>query len=147
MKKIIIYTLLLVLPAASFSQQTTNNAPPVKIDYLKKSKNQKTAAWVLLGGGLGLTIAGVAIGANEVANDFVTIIVTGEQQSSSTGAVMILAGGATMLGSIPLFISGAKNKGRAMSASAGLKMEKSTMIQRSTFVQNSYPALSLKISL
>lgn len=52
MKKIITLSLLLVLfSGISFSQAITKNLPALKTDYLQKSKNQKTGAWVLLGGG------------------------------------------------------------------------------------------------
>ena len=69
MKKVMIYFLLLAIPALSFSQSIPNNVPAVKTDYLQKSKKQKTAAWILLGGGALLSsIGGVVIG-NEVVND------------------------------------------------------------------------------
>jgi hypothetical protein len=52
MKIIISFTLLIVFSISSFCQSTPNDLPTVKTDYLKKSKNQKIAAWVLLGGGI-----------------------------------------------------------------------------------------------
>lgn len=147
MKKVIIYILLLAMPVAAFCQSTPNYVPSVKIDYLEKSKKQKTTAWVLLGGGLGVSIVGASIGINQAANDLANIFVTGEQQSSSTGAVLFFAGGAAMLGSIPLFIASGKNKRNSIAASAGLKIEKLSLIHRNSFVQNSYPALSVKFNL
>ena len=147
MKKIIIYTLLLAIPAASFCQSTPNNAPAVKTDYLQKSKKQKTAAWILLGGGALLSsIGGVVIG-NEVVNDIGGIFDPTVKPSSNTGSVLFIAGGVSMLGSIPLFLSSAKNKRKYMSASAGIKMEKFPLIRQTSFVQNSYPAVSLKIGM
>ena len=47
MKKTVCIALMMVTVISIFSQQT----PSVKTDYLQKSKNQKTGAWVLLGGG------------------------------------------------------------------------------------------------
>jgi hypothetical protein len=143
MKKIILYTLLLVIPAASFSQSTTDNAPVVKTDYLQKSKKQKTAAWVLLGGGTLLSSIGLVIAADNVFSG----IGIGSSGSYNTGMVLFYTGGAAMFGSIPFFISSAKNKRKAMSPSAGLKMEKAPVFKQSLFTQNSYPAISLKISL
>jgi hypothetical protein len=143
MKKIIIYTLLLVIPAVSFSQSTTTNAPVVKIDYLQKSKTQKTAAWILLGGGTILSSIGLVIAADNIFSG----IGIGSSGSYNTGMVLFYTGGAAMFGSIPFFISSAKNKRKSMSASAGVKMEKLPLIRQTSFAQNSYPAVSLKISL
>ena len=49
-----IYFLLPAMPAASFCQKTNDSVQVVKTDYLTRSKNQKTAAWILLGGGTAL---------------------------------------------------------------------------------------------
>ena len=147
MKKFLIYFLLLVIPAASFSQSTPDHTPLVKADYLKKSHNQKTAAWVLLGGGGLLFTIGAVISANDVANDLGNIFNSNYQQSSDAGPILLVAGCITMLGSVPLFVASSKNYRRARTASAGLKMEKVPVIYQKSFVQNSYPALSLKINL
>jgi hypothetical protein len=56
--------MLLFIAARLFSQQTNPNQPLVnqdylkKPDYLEKSKNQKTAAWILLGEELHCTLQG-----------------------------------------------------------------------------------------
>ena len=147
MKKIMIYFLLLVIPGASFCQQTNENIPVVRTDYLKKSKNQKTAAWVLLSGGFALTTAGVIVGVNEAVNDLGNIFDPEAQPSSNAGAILFFTGGAAMLGSIPFFISSAKNKKRAMQTTVGLKIEKSSSVHGNYLIQNSYPALSLKFNL
>jgi len=52
MKQIIILTMLLAFVAASFGQQITPNQNWTETDYYKKSKKQKTTAWVLLGSGV-----------------------------------------------------------------------------------------------
>ena len=146
MKKITIYILLLAIPAVSFSQSTPGNAPTIKTDYLKKSHSQKTAAWILLGGGFALSTAGIAVGVNEVSNELYNIFDPTPEKTSNVGGVLFFTGCASMLGSIPFFISSGKNKRKAVSASARLKMEKAPMIQQKSLVQNSYPAISLKIS-
>jgi len=108
MKKLIFFLLLLAVSACSFSQPTTTSISPVKIDYLKKSKHQKTIAWILAGGGLAIRATGYAIGVNV---DFF-------DDSGVWGAIILLStGAATMLASIPFFIASAKNKRRAMSLS------------------------------
>jgi len=60
MKKIIAFLTLLIIGMSCFSQQT-DSLQSIKTDYLRKSKNQKTAAWVLLGGGIAMTITGMII--------------------------------------------------------------------------------------
>jgi len=147
MKKVVIYFLLLTMSVTSFCQQAGQNTPAVKTDYLKKSKNQKTAAWVLLSGGFALTAAGVIVGVDEAVNDLGNIFDPEAQPSSNIGGVLFFTGGAAMLGSIPFFISSAKNKKRAMQTSVGLKMEKSSSIRENYLIQNSYPALSLRFNL
>lgn len=147
MKKIIIYALIMVMPAITFSQQTINKAPVLKTDYLQKSKNQKTAAWVLLGGGTVLISIGSVVISNEIVNNIGGIFDPTIETNSNTGSILFIAGGVSMLGSIPLFISSAKNKRKSIAASAGIKMEKLPVIRQTSFVQNSYPAVSLKIGL
>jgi hypothetical protein len=58
-KKIAILLLLLAVSVTTFCQQ--NNARPdlTKKDYQKKSRSQKTAAWILLGTGTAMTVIGV----------------------------------------------------------------------------------------
>ena len=60
--------ILLVLNSGSFYQQNNPSPTLTKQDYLKKSKNQKTAAWIVLGGGIVLTSAGMAIGLNNATD-------------------------------------------------------------------------------
>lgn len=69
------------------------------LEYLKRNRQQKTIAWIMLAGGIGLYAAGAS---------------QWDLYSQTTGAdAMIVAGTLATLGSIPLFIIAAKNKGRA----------------------------------
>jgi len=153
MKKIILYTLLLVFPVAAFCQSTPNDLPTIKTGYLKKSKNQKTAAWVLLGGGFALSTTSVLLASPKVTEDYGNIFVgvfSGEpipQNNYTVENILLVTGTAAMLGSIPLFIASGKNKKRAMNMTTNIKMEKATIIERQSFVQSSYPAIALKINL
>ena len=135
MKKSIVYFLLLALPAASFCQKTNDTIPAVKTDYLLKSKNQKTAAWVLLGGGTALIGIGFLIGDSKNATF----------DDAGTGVVLGGIGFLSVVGSIPLFIASGKNKRKAMNASAFIKLETVPLPQKQSFVQNSYPAFSVNI--
>lgn len=134
MKKIIFFFMLLITSATSFSQPTTET-PTVKVDYLQKSKNQKTTAWVLLGGGAGFILVGTLIGNGKEASF----------DDVGTGVVLGGIGALSMLGSIPLFIASGKNKRKAGSIS--FKNEMIPRLQSGSFVNHSVPSVNLKISL
>ena len=153
MRKIIVYILLLVIPAASFCQSIPTDVPAIKTDYLKKSKNQKTAAWVLLGGGFALTTTGVLLATPKAAEDFgnaFATIFTAEpvpENDYTAENILLITGTASMLASIPFFSASKKNKRKAIDMSANIKMENVRMIQYQSFVQTSYPSIALKIKL
>ncbi len=136
MRKIIVFVMLLIISATSFSQPTTTPVPPFKTDYLKKSNNQKFLAWVLMGGG----IAVVSITAlSNVGLDF------GSTEKSASPVAPLTIAGVLMVSSIPVFIASHKNKKKAMSLS--LNNETAPQIQKNRFVNRSVPSLTLKISL
>lgn len=103
-------------------RDTTLNMTTHKVDatsLFQKSKKQKTAAWILLGGGAGLAIAGFSIIVNDASYDAAAVITTvftlgfvtpEEHKHSAAGPILAIAGTGAMLGSIPLFISAGKNK-------------------------------------
>lgn len=136
MKKIILFTLLLTVSAASFSQQTNPSATLTKQDYLKKSNNQKFVAWTLLGGGV-IALALAAIDLDVCFGPGCT--------KSSFPATAVGIGAVCIVGSIPFFIASAKNKRRAMSMS--FKNETIPQLQNGSFVNRSVPSLTLKINL
>src|SRR5215831_6211648 len=61
MKKIFAAAILLAVATNAFCQQVDSLKSIASADYLRKSKNQKTAAWVLLGGGIAMAITGTVI--------------------------------------------------------------------------------------
>jgi len=132
-----IYFLLLALPATSFCQMTNDSAPVVKTDYLQKSKNQKTAAWVLLGGGTVLMGTGALIGSGQNASF----------GDAGTGVVLGGIGFLATIGSIPLFIASGKNKRKANNITGKIKMEGSPSFQNHSLVNKSFPVFSVKMSL
>ena len=123
-----IYFLMLALPVISFCQKTNDSVPVVKTDYLAKSKSQKTAAFIFLG--IGVTTLSIAA--------------LGDVNFDALG-VLVVVGGVSTIASIPLFIASGKNKRKAMKASAFIKMETVPLLQKQSYVQNSYPALSVNI--
>ncbi len=90
MKKNIFLTLLLIISVTSFSQQPATVTPAVKTDYLKKSKNQNTTAWILLGGGFAFASTGIILGINGAAEEIAGIF-TGEKSNKlEVGAVFFI---------------------------------------------------------
>jgi hypothetical protein len=104
MKKIIVLQAIIVLLSLQLSAQTKN-------DYLLKSKRQKTAAWILLGGGATLDFIGaynLFTGLSEVGNGK-------HHHKIGTGISLMLISAIPIVGSISLFAKSAKNKRMAMS--------------------------------
>lgn len=109
-----------------------------KSDYLLKSKNQKTVAWVLLGGGAALFVAGVLIGSDTEAGEWFG-------DNLEKGAIVAGVGAAAALGSIPFFISSGVNKRRA--AELSINSRRILMPDPQTFTVIRQPALTLKVRL
>jgi len=61
MKFSIVLLLLMALPAIVLSQDTNAKRNRSGEFYMEKSKNQKTAGWIMLGGGSGMFLIGLAI--------------------------------------------------------------------------------------
>lgn len=140
MKTLIVSLLACVIFSKSFCQETQTTSPVNGQDYLQKSRNQKTGAWVLLGAGAALTAGGLIWFSNELdlfnsdndSNEDIAVIVSG-------------VGVAAMGGSIPLFIASARNKKKALQMNAGLRLEKRDLIKRDVIANQVYPALSFRI--
>jgi drug/metabolite transporter (DMT)-like permease len=135
MRKLFICTILLLMITSSFSQQTNPNQSPIRQDYLKKSKSQKTTAWVLLGGGFV-----VAVGASilDASSDW--------SKSETPYLVAIGTGSASMLASIPLFIASGRNKRKAMNASTYFEMRQNPIPTNRGLTLHSTPTLSVKFN-
>ncbi|MEO6070000.1 MAG: hypothetical protein ABIN57_11830 [Chitinophagaceae bacterium] len=149
MKKMIISLAMLTISASCFSQQTEPMKPRTPLEYLKKSKYQKTAAWVLTAAGTtGLLGTWIADGSQTVAGAFITLLTLGTAEpeyKSYTGAYLLSA--ATVAGGIILFVAASKNKKRAKAASAYFKIEKASFLQLASITNLSYPSVGITISL
>jgi hypothetical protein len=134
MKKIITCIALLIVANSIHSQQSNPSAALTKKAYLQKSKNQKTAAWLFMGGGIGLTILGISADKSDVDN-----------VGSSGRGVAIIAGVAAISVGTTLFILSSNNKKKA--ETIAFRMEKAPIIQQGSFVYRSYPVLSFRLNL
>ena len=129
MKRIIACLLVLTLALTSAAQETDPKQPLTRADYLKKSKEQKTAGFVFLG--IGAALIGIAAPGN-VSFDILPALVIG--------------GGAAILTSIIFFASSAKNKKRAMRMTGSLELQKLPSLTQSNLSLQNAPALSVKIN-
>jgi hypothetical protein len=138
MKYILTLCIALSFTVNVFSQKDTSvpNAA-MKTDYLKKSKTQKTIAWVLLGSGIVLIGAGIIVGENGV-NDV-------SLNEATSGAALIVAGAVVDIASIPFFILGAKNKRKALAVT--FKNEFVPQLQQGSLVRTPTPTIGLTIRL
>jgi len=141
MKKILTFCLLLSIAITTFSQADTvipNRS--IKTDYLKKSKNQKTIAWVLLGSGTTMMVTGLIIARNAPDDPF-----TPGGKDFNNGVALFVIGGLVNLASILFFIAGARNKRKALSIS--LKNDLVPKMQQGILVHATTPTLSLVLKL
>lgn len=146
MRKIIFIISLWAITVPTFAQPTKPSPTLTKQDYLLKSKHQKTAAWILLGGGTVLTGIGIGVGLNEATTTYVGILTFNPpKKTSSTGAVLFITGLAAMAGSIPLFIASGRNNRKAMSMS--FKNETTPLLMKQSVVYRSIPTFTLKLTL
>jgi len=133
MKRLIAFAALAICFLRSPGQQTNPSNSPTAEEYLKKSNRQKTAAFVLLGGGVALVLTGLAV--------------TIHNWESDSGPALCVVGAALEVSSIPLFIVSGKNKRKAHAASASFKIERTLLTQNKSFYQGVFPAISLRINL
>lgn len=138
MKFICLLLLLSISHGGLLAQETT---VAVNTDYLKKSKNQKKAAFILLRSGGALFVIGLMVGLDDIGG----IFDPEDQENSELSDALIIGGVAVTAASIPFFISASKNKKKA--ASLSFKFERTPVIQQQSLGFRSYPAASLKIPI
>lgn len=137
MKKFIILSAASLLISLNCTSQVTE-----KTDYLQKSKNQKTAAFVLLGVGAALDIGGI-IATISNANKELDNLFLENSVNHTTEYVLYAAGTACLAGSLTLFILSKSNKKKAVSL--GLDLQQLKQLNKGSLYTVSYPALSMKI--
>jgi hypothetical protein len=141
MKQVTTTLLLIIFSATTFSQQTDSPPTLTKQDYLKKSKSQNTAAWILAGAGTGLIV--VAFATTNVSD--IGDAINGDNSGLNSGTALFVTGAIVAVSSIPLFIIAAKNKRRAMSIA--FKNEPVFTPFRIDIMNSTIPSFTLKFSL
>jgi len=134
--------LLFMLVAITSFGQGPANATRNQDYYLNKSKNQKTVAWVMLGGGVAVATVGILL-VNNAINDDGPGVLSGS--SGTAESIVALVGIGSTLGSIPLFISSARNARKA--ARITISNYKILFPLQNDFAFQYVPTLSLKIPL
>ena len=149
MKKIIVLTWLLAFASTSFGQQPSASKPLLtQTDYLKKSKNQKSAGFILSGAGAGLIIASFLIPKGALESGICIGLYCDEKyKNDGIKSAFLIAGTVTALSSIPLFIVSGKNRKKANAAAVFIDMKNVPVLQQTMISNQSYPVLELKISL
>lgn len=138
MNKIIVLALLLVFATVSFAQQLTPKHW-TETDYYKKSKHQKTAAWVF-------TSVGATVLFTTLFVDALSIAATlGEGEATGT-TLPYAVGGAMVATGIVFFIAAGRNRQKAK-ASVFISMEKTPLVQKQLIGSQSYPVAGIKIGL
>ncbi len=130
-KKFFINAIMLLFATPCFSQNID------KTGYLQKSKNQKTAAWILLGGGVGISVLGLTQ-INVAGSNSGTV-------NNTTGTAILATGVVASLTSIPFFVASQKNKKKALSLS--FKTEKMQQLIHAGYVNKYVPSLNFTIGL
>jgi len=159
MKKLmLIFAILFLVIKDSQAQDSLQNIPPnsaitqkkpapVKFSkeyYEMKSRKLKTASWILLSAGTVLGVTGIIVYNNQKEYDLSHI---DEAIVSEAGAeFLIIAGGAMVVTSIPLFITAGKYKRKALEMSANLKIESRQDLYQASVSMKYYPAVGVRIS-
>ena len=132
MKKLSICFALFVSLSTSYCQETSLKYE----DYIKKSKRQKTTAWILLGAGVAMITTGLLLQSND--GDLNTL------SKDITGIGIGGAGIVCTIISVPVFLASTRNKHKA--AALSLKTEKTMHLQNNNLALIQYLAISYKIS-
>jgi len=149
MKKIIILTMLLAFVAASFAQQVPPTQDWKESDYYKKSKKQKTAAWILTGAGTAGLLVTLAADATQVtAGAFTTLFSLGYVEPEyKSYTVPYLISAACVVTGVWLFIASSHNRKKAKAASVFINLEHAPVLQGTVFNNQLFPAVGVKIHL
>lgn len=128
----LLFLLLINLPAYT---QTTNPRA-VRAEYLEKRLKQKTAAWILFGGGLVMAVTGFGINYGQP--------LIGSSTDNDKGMGLFVVGVVCTVVSVPLFIAAHKNKKRA----AAILVRQQPLLYPAgspVYMAKTQPALTLKI--
>jgi len=137
MKTIFIIVALLFYGPNCICQQTSSPQMFTQEEYLKKSKRQKTTAWILLGGGVATSIIGLSQ---------INLAGSDEQINNTPGTILFFTGLAATITSIPFFSASKKNRKKAVAVSSNIELNHSNLGIAQTLFKSVYPSLRVKVS-
>ena len=115
MKKVITLVTLVALSSQCFSQLASTDS--LATNYLQKGKNQKTLAWVMLGGGVGLIVQAGAVA--EPIQYNICLFCENQplvkQRNDALPTTLAITGLVSILASIPMFVVAHHTKTKASS--------------------------------
>lgn len=139
MKKILILVIFLTgLAWHSFGQKS--ETPITKQYYLEKSNRQKKTGFILLGAGA--AILGGIIG---ISNFCLFGCTSSQYNAMSAGGGLIMAGGISMVASVPLLIGAGVNANKA--AKLSLHIQPIDLPKHANGGPKSFPSLKISIPL
>jgi|GEM_PF-963176 hypothetical protein len=142
MKKLSMLLVFVASYITSFGQTDGTSKTDIQKDFLRKSKNQRTTGFVLLGIGTAVGVAGALIVDNSTNDQNPTGIIA----QAGAGGTVAVVGSLVALTSVPFFISAGSNKKKANRMSAGISFEKFMGERVSATYLNYYPALTARLS-
>jgi hypothetical protein len=136
MKKSLLFFFLLFTASLVFGQDSILT----KEQHLRKSRSSKTAGWILLGGGVGMFVAGLA------TYELNFNIWGGSRFSNNTKAALLATGGAgAIVASIISFSAAKRHKKKAATLTFG--DQRVPVLRQSGFVSQLQPTVKLRIPL
>lgn len=139
MKAIMICFAFFILAINAYSQEMKPDLQLTSEQYLKKGKNQKTAAWILFGVGTTAIVGGIAVSTGSQDDLSRTL------NTAFVGAPLMLLGLTLEVISIPVFVSAGKNKKRAMEAVTTIKFEEVPSWSGGAVRQSNVPTVSMQV--
>lgn len=143
----VIFLLLLLLQGITLFSQVQTSPMTVKEDYLKKSKNQKKVANILLIGGGALVATGLIFPRGEEERDMSAFYIYANYKNDGISAVLILTGTVAMLSSVPFYLASSKNKRRARAITVNMQNQDILIPSNSTLILKRQPSVTLKLPL
>lgn len=135
MKKIFLSLLIVLSVIPGIGQKLANQ------DYQRKSKSQRTMAWILTAGGGALVVGGgISYGAESNTSYY---------PGKTVGTIMMACGAVAISGGIILFSASKKNERKANegAVSFNLKYERAEVYRYNNELKIYYPAVSLKLNI
>lgn len=134
-----IFFVLLMISTSVFSQEIENDQHLSSADFLKKSKNQKTAAWIATGVGTTVILVTVLSAASDPFPEF------SDNKTESVGTVPAIIGLACLGTGAYLFFASSRNKKKANAASVFIDIENAPTLQHAVFNNKTFPTIGVRV--